>query len=68
MCLYIKTQPRFYIGLVPVLSFLPESPRWLAARGRTRDARHVMKMIARINDRSLPDDIAITSKVLSVYH
>lgn len=34
--------------------FLPESPRWLAARGKIESAVNVLKYIARINGSKIP--------------
>ncbi|XP_047494622.1 organic cation transporter protein-like isoform X2 [Penaeus chinensis] len=36
--------------------FLPESPRWLASKGRTQEALKIMKSIAKTNGKILPSD------------
>jgi OCT family organic cation transporter-like MFS transporter 4/5 len=41
-----------FVGLVWVM---PESPRWLAVTGRTREAEVVLRRVAAINGRPLPD-------------
>lgn len=35
---------------------LPESPRWLASRGRVEDSAHVLKYIAKVNKTTLPEN------------
>ncbi|CAG0921635.1 unnamed protein product [Notodromas monacha] len=47
---------------IPFLSFflywwvLPESPRWLLAHGRTREAAKIMRLMGKMNGKTLPDD------------
>ncbi|CAA9996793.1 unnamed protein product, partial [Nesidiocoris tenuis] len=53
---------------VPFLTFflywwvLPESPRWLLARGRFDEAEKILKTMARVNGRSLPPDFIMDLK------
>ena len=42
---------------------MPESPRWLYARGRTEEADAVMRKIARRNGKSFPAEIKVTLDV-----
>ena len=44
----------FGVGLLLSIPFLPESPRWLYARGRNEEARNVIAALAGPN--CLPDD------------
>ncbi|CAB0017896.1 unnamed protein product, partial [Nesidiocoris tenuis] len=41
---------------------LPESPRWLLARGRFDEAEKILKTMARVNGRSLPPDFIMDLK------
>ena len=50
----IAFQGVFGIGLLLSIPFLPESPRWLYARGRLEDARNVLAALA--GPHCLPDD------------
>lgn len=44
-------RPMFYIGVIPAMIlligmlFLPETPRWLMAKGRETDGRRILKMV-----------------------
>lgn len=40
-----------YFGYILVL---PESPRWLLARGRLEEALKILEVMARVNERELP--------------
>ncbi|XP_042890724.1 organic cation transporter protein-like isoform X3 [Penaeus japonicus] len=42
--------------LISYYWFLPESPRWLASKGRTQEALKIMKSIAKTNGKVLPSD------------
>lgn len=44
---------------VVVVPFVCESPRWLAIKGRRREAMEVLVRLARINGRKLPANLAI---------
>ena len=46
-------------------SLLPESPRWLVAKDKPDKARSILRKMAIVNKRSLPDDLIIHSKVRS---
>ena len=39
-----------------LLYFLPESPRWLLAKGRVSEARSILASGARRNNRDLPEE------------
>lgn len=41
---------------------LPESPRWLLAKGRFDDAEKILKKMAKINGKTLPEDYMILLK------
>lgn len=53
---------------LPFLTFflywwvLPESPRWLLARGRFQEADKILKKIARVNKRKLPHNYLVAVK------
>jgi MFS transporter, OCT family, solute carrier family 22 (organic cation transporter), member 4/5 len=57
MQLYI-TSPGYV--LVFVWYFLPESPRWLLAKGRTAELAVIIRKAARMNQRSLPSNFEKT--------
>ncbi|ONK71162.1 uncharacterized protein A4U43_C04F5450 [Asparagus officinalis] len=44
---------------VVVVPFVCESPRWLAIKGRRREAMEVLMRLARVNGRKLPANLAI---------
>ena len=45
------------------ISFLSESPRWLAANGKTKEAKRVLTKMALCNKRWVPGDLNINTQV-----
>nr|KAG5691453.1 hypothetical protein BaRGS_017296 [Batillaria attramentaria] len=43
-------------GFEPFVSFIPESARWLAAKGRLEEAEAVVERVASVNGRPKPND------------
>lgn len=39
-----------------VLRWMPESPRWLASRGRVKDSAKALSQIAKVNGTELPEN------------
>ncbi|KAG0470674.1 hypothetical protein HPP92_016770 [Vanilla planifolia] len=50
--LALSSLPSFL--LLVFYSFTPESPRYLCLKGRTSDAKHVLEVMARLNQKILP--------------
>ena len=54
------------VALVSYYWFVPESPRWLVAKGRYKEALKILKKGAETNNNTLPSDeelIAIMEKI-----
>ena len=47
----------------PTPSVLPESPRWLLAKGRFHEAEKIMLKMARVNKKTLPQGFMADLKV-----
>ena len=41
---------------------MPESPRWLAARGRSEDAQKILNKIAKVNRREYDESLLMENK------
>jgi len=47
-----------------VVSILDESPRWLMSRGQHDRATRILRKIARVNKREMPDDLRLQTNVV----
>lgn len=56
MCLYTSTPFLLYFLYILVM---PESPRWLLAKGKLEEALKVLEVMARVNNKSLPSSFRI---------
>lgn len=52
MCLYTSVPFLLYFLYIFIM---PESPRWLLAKGRLEEALKVLEVMARVNKKELPD-------------
>ncbi|XP_072986917.1 organic cation/carnitine transporter 1 [Typha latifolia] len=50
---------------VLILPFISESPRWLAVKGRRREAMNVLTKMAKLNGRTLPTNLSISNPVIA---
>lgn len=46
-----------YLFPINVLRLIPDSPRWLISKGKLVKAKEILIKSARINGRSIPDDL-----------
>lgn len=56
MCLYTSTPFLIYFLYILVM---PESPRWLLAKGKLEEALKVLEVMARVNNKTLPSSFRI---------
>lgn len=52
MCLYTSVPFLLYFFYILIM---PESPRWLLAKGRLEEALKVLEVMARVNGKKLPE-------------
>ena len=43
--------------VVNLFRWIPESARWLLEQGRTEEANHLIRRVAAINKRKIPDNL-----------
>lgn len=56
MCLYTSVPFLLYFLYIIVM---PESPRWLLAKGKFEEALKVLEIMARVNEKTLPESFCI---------
>lgn len=56
MCLYTSMP---FIVYFLYLFIMPESPRWLLAKGKFEDALNILEVMAKVNGKTFPDSIRI---------
>ncbi|GKV49071.1 hypothetical protein SLEP1_g55842 [Rubroshorea leprosula] len=57
--LYIASSIPSFLFLVLVIPFISESPRWYLVRGKMDSAMKIMRTIAKVNGRHVPDSVIL---------
>lgn len=56
MCLYTSTPFLLYFLYILIM---PESPRWLLAKGKLEEALKILEIMAKINEKELPESFRL---------
>ncbi|KMS98547.1 hypothetical protein BVRB_4g092360 [Beta vulgaris subsp. vulgaris] len=57
--LYVASSIPSIIFITVVIPFISESPRWCLVRGKAKEAMEVMKHMAQVNGRTIPQDVEL---------
>ncbi|XP_048498654.1 organic cation/carnitine transporter 4 isoform X2 [Beta vulgaris subsp. vulgaris] len=57
--LYVASSIPSIIFITVVIPFISESPRWYLVRGKAKEAMEVMKHMAQVNGRTIPQDVEL---------